>query len=78
MKINQVQFGLVTLSLTIADCRQLARACDAAATAGGPDADALETIAAAFHALALAAQAQLDVPVAYLPRLDLAPGELIQ
>jgi hypothetical protein len=49
MKINQIQLGLVTLSLTTADCRQLARACEHAANTGSPAADALETLQELFQ-----------------------------
>ena len=82
MKITTVRHGLAAISLTAADCHQLASACDHAANTGSPDADALETLGAAFQALAIAAYTQLDTPVsnltpiaAHLHTLGLSPNQ---
>jgi hypothetical protein len=62
MKINRISYGDVNLTLSAADCRRLARALDrAAAETITPDGEHIETLAAAFHALAIAAYAQYEL-----------------
>jgi hypothetical protein len=81
MKINRISYGDVNLTLSAADCRRLARALDrAAAETITPDGEHTQTLAAAFHALSIAAYAQYELtPDAHACHLaDLAATGLTQ
>jgi hypothetical protein len=62
MKIHHVVNGQANLTLTAKNCRQVAAALDlAAANTATLESDHLQDLAAAFHALAIAAYAQYEL-----------------